>query len=155
MAQKKPKIKKKSIIRRQDVKMKGKTIGVMAVLLAVTLTLGCLNYGGQEPATTSNAGVAQFAGTGEVKEFDMTAVQWSFDPETITVNKGDTVKLHINSIDVAHGFRLPDFGVNERLELGKTVNVEFVADKTGTFMFSCSVVCGSGHSRMKGKLIVK
>lgn len=92
---------------------------------------------------------------GEVKEFTMTAKQWEFEPSTITVNKGDTVKLHITSVDVTHGFGLPEFGVNENLEPGKAVDVDFVADKTGTFTFFCSVYCGGGHSHMKGQLIVK
>lgn len=93
---------------------------------------------------------------GGVKEFNMTAQKWQFNPGTITVNKGDTVKLHVESVDVAHGFELSAFGVNERLEPGKTVDVEFVASKTGTFTFACTVSsCGSGHSGMKGQLVVK
>lgn len=90
-----------------------------------------------------------------IKEFTMTARQWKFDPETITVNEGDTVKLQITSVDVTHGFALSEFGINEFLEPGKTVNIEFIADKKGTFTFFCSVFCGSGHSEMKGTLIVK
>lgn len=89
-----------------------------------------------------------------VKEFSITAKRWSFDPEIITVNEGDNVVLHITSIDVAHGFVLSDFGVNERLNPGETVNVEFVADKVGTFRFFCNIFCGSGHNEMNGRLIV-
>lgn len=92
--------------------------------------------------------------TAEVKEFQMTAKKWDFTPDTITVNEGDTVKLVIESIDVDHGFAISDFGVNERLEPGKTVTVEFIADKSGTFTFFCNVFCGSGHSHMEGTLIV-
>lgn len=90
-----------------------------------------------------------------IKEFNITAKQWKFDPDTITVNKGDTVRLNIKSIDVAHGFSLPDFGINKYLEPGKTITVEFVADKTGEFLFLCSVYCGQGHGNMIGKIIVK
>src|SRR3989338_11395487 len=61
----------------------------------------------------------------EVVEIDMTAKQWEFDPETITVKEGQKVKLNIKSIDVAHGFALPDFGVNANLAPGKTVDVKF------------------------------
>lgn len=93
--------------------------------------------------------------SGEVKEFSVVAKQWEFIPNTITVNKGDVVKLSIKSVDVAHGFYLPAFGVSEYLEPGKTVSVEFVADKTGTFPFTCSVYCGIGHGEMKGQLVVK
>ena len=92
--------------------------------------------------------------TGNVKEISITARQWGFDPNPIVVNKGDKVKLNIKSIDVTHGFSLPDFGINSKLNPGQTTTVEFTADKTGTFTFFCSVQCGEGHSNMKGTLIV-
>ena len=91
----------------------------------------------------------------ETKEFDLIAKKWSFEPNTITVNQGDTVKLTIKSLDVDHGFFLREFNVNQPLEPGQTTTVEFLADKTGTFTFSCNVFCGQGHGTMKGKLIVK
>ena len=89
-----------------------------------------------------------------VKEFDVSAKKWSFDPSTITVNKGDTVKLHITSEDVTHGFSLPEFSVSDTLSPGTTTTVEFIASKTGTFSFFCSMFCGSGHGSMRGTLIV-
>lgn len=87
--------------------------------------------------------------------FDITASQFAFDPSTITVKKGDTVVLNITSEDVPHGFSLPEFDVNETLSPGSTKTVEFVADQAGSFSFTCSVVCGSGHSTMSGKLVVE
>lgn len=91
----------------------------------------------------------------EVVEIDMTARQWEFEPGTVTVKEGQKVKLNIKSVDVTHGFALPDFGVSQRLEPGKTEIVEFTADKKGTFTFFCSVACGSGHQSMKGTLVVE
>lgn len=90
----------------------------------------------------------------EIKEFTITAKQFDFTPETITVNQGDQVKLIVTSTDVTHGFLISEYGINERLEPGKTVTVEFTADKKGEFPIVCNVVCGSGHSGMRGKLIV-
>jgi len=90
-----------------------------------------------------------------VKEFSMTAKQWSFDPEVITVKQGDKVRLKINSIDVTHGFALPDFNVKVDLVPNKEETVEFVADKKGEFAFFCSVLCGAGYQDMKGKLVVE
>lgn len=90
-----------------------------------------------------------------VQEFTLTAKQFEFSPSTITVNEGDTVRLTITSQDVTHGFSIPDFGINETLKAGETVEVEFVADKAGTYSFACSIVCGSGHSGMKGTLVVQ
>lgn len=90
-----------------------------------------------------------------VKEFTVTAKSWAFDPAVITVKQGDKVKLKIKSIDVTHGFALPDFDVNENLKPGKEVIVEFIANKKGEFSFHCSVICGQGHKEMTGKLVVE
>ena len=91
----------------------------------------------------------------EVKEFKMTAKQFSFLPETIEVSKGDKIRLIVTSTDVPHGISIPEYGINERLDPGKPVTIEFTADKEGTFTAFCSVFCGSGHSNMKGKIIVR
>ena len=93
--------------------------------------------------------------SGEVKEFKMIAKQFSFEPGVIEVNKGDKVRLIVTSIDVPHGIGIPEYGINERLDPGKRVTIKFIAEKEGTFTTFCSVFCGSGHSNMKGKIIVK
>lgn len=90
-----------------------------------------------------------------VKEITITAKKFEYQPNTITVNQGDIVRLRITAKDVVHGFGLPEFGVKVELPPGKTVEVEFVADKKGTFDFRCVVRCGSGHRTMKGKLVVE
>lgn len=91
----------------------------------------------------------------EFKEFRLTAKQFQFEPAAIEVSKGDKVRLIVTSIDVPHGFSIPEYGINERLEPGKPVTIEFTADKQGSFTAFCSVFCGSGHSTMKGKIVVK
>ena len=92
---------------------------------------------------------------GQIKEFKMTAKQFQFEPSTIEVNKGDRVRLVVTSIDVPHGIAIPEYGINERLNPGTPVTIEFTAEKEGTFTTFCSVFCGSGHSNMKGKIIVR
>lgn len=89
------------------------------------------------------------------QEFTITAQKWSFEPSEIKVKQGDQVHLTINSIDVMHGFSLNQYRISEILRLGKTIEVNFVADKTGEFTFFCSVECGQGHGSMKGTLIVE
>lgn len=88
------------------------------------------------------------------QSFSITARKWEFQPGTITVQKGTRVKLSITSIDVTHGFGLPEFGISQTLEPGKTAEIDFVADKVGEFPFSCTVFCGEGHGGMKGTLVV-
>jgi cytochrome c oxidase subunit 2 len=89
------------------------------------------------------------------KEFTITAKSWAFDPAVITVKQGDKVKLKIKSIDITHGFALPDFNVIIDLVPNKEETVEFTADKKGEFTFFCSFLCGEGHKDMKGKLVVE
>lgn len=89
------------------------------------------------------------------KEFVVTAKQWSFSPSVIKVKKGDTVVLKMISVDVAHGVYIPDFGINATIKPGETNIVEFVADKTGTFAFSCNIPCGVGHKAMTGTIVVE
>lgn len=90
-----------------------------------------------------------------VKEYDVVAQQWSFVPSVFAVNLGDTVKMHVHTIDVAHGVSIPDFNVNKVIDPGQTVDIEFVANKKGTFDIFCSVYCGTGHTSMKATLIVE
>lgn len=104
----------------------------------------------QEPAPAPAA-----APQNAVKEFTLTAKRFEFSPATITVNKGDKVRLVVTSLDVPHGISIPEYGINERLDVGKPVTIEFTADKQGSFTSYCSVACGDGHGNMKGKLIVK
>ena len=90
-----------------------------------------------------------------VKEYDVVAQQWSFIPSTFIVSEGDTVKMHVHTIDVAHGVSIPDFNINQVIDPGETIDIEFVANKKGTFDIFCSVYCGTGHPSMKGRLIVQ
>ena len=98
---------------------------------------------------------AQPAQNDGFKEFKITAKQFEFTPSTIDVNKGDKVRLVVTSVDVPHGLAIPEYGINQRLEPGQPVTIEFTADKVGTFTAYCSVVCGSGHKSMKVQIIVK
>ena len=127
---------------------------IALLLMSVFLFSACTR---QKPEDLVGQGtqLPQIQAQGEVKEFKMTAKQFSFEPSTIEVNKGDRVRLIVTSTDVPHGIAIPEYEINQRLEPGKPVTIEFTADKQGTFSAYCSVFCGAGHSGMKGKLIVK
>ena len=88
-------------------------------------------------------------------EIQLTAEKYDFKPDTVTVNKGDRVKLVITAMDHDHGFRIDAFHINQKLPKGQAVTVEFMADQEGEFTFQCSQFCGLGHKKMKGKLVVE
>lgn len=88
-------------------------------------------------------------------EFTMTASDYAFDPNVITVKKGEKVRLLITATDRDHGIKIEGYDIDQLLKKGETATIEFTADKAGTFVFKCSVFCGKGHGKMKGKLVVE
>jgi len=91
----------------------------------------------------------------EVKTIDVVASRFQFEPATITVAQGDSVRLRLHSADRSHGLAIKAFRVKALIpKTGEAVTVEFVADQAGTFNITCSEYCGSGHAGMKGRLVV-
>ena len=89
------------------------------------------------------------------KAFHVIASQFRFEPATIDVDEGDRVRLTLTSADVTHSLAIKALKVKVVIpEGGEEVTVEFVAHKPGSFPFVCSEYCGSGHGRMKGRLVV-
>ncbi|GFP24239.1 nitrous-oxide reductase [Candidatus Hakubella thermalkaliphila] len=78
-------------------------------------------------------------------------------PQEITVPLGEEVRILIRNIDtVSHGFALPDFEVAvPEIKAGQVAVVQFVANKSGTFPFLCTVWCAGRHMEMRGELIVE
>ncbi|HEY3365556.1 MAG TPA: cupredoxin domain-containing protein [Symbiobacteriaceae bacterium] len=91
----------------------------------------------------------------KVVEIAVNARQWAWDPGVIVVNQGDTVRLKLMATDVTHGFYLDGYGIKAVMEPGKLATVEFVADKSGRWMFRCLETCGNFHPYMIGWLRVK
>ncbi len=120
--------------------MKGKAIIVLLALCA----------------TAAGAWAGQEKPGGEVvKTIEVTASRYKFEPATITVVQGDTVRLLLRSADRTHAFAIKAFRVKALIpRAGEAITVEFVADRAGSFAVTCAEYCGTGHAGMKGKLVV-
>ncbi|MDD5169094.1 MAG: cupredoxin domain-containing protein [Syntrophales bacterium] len=90
-----------------------------------------------------------------IRIVEVRASQYKFEPDPIVVRLGEKVRLSVTSADTAHGIAIVDFNVNLFVPAKQTKEVEFTADKKGTFHAHCSVYCGPGHAKMHGSLIVK
>jgi len=92
---------------------------------------------------------------GVVKEFTVEGANFSFTPKTITVNKGDKVKITFKNKEGFHDLFIDAFKVaTKKIGANQEDTVEFIADKTGKFEYYCSV----GNHRqmgMVGTLTVK
>lgn len=107
------------------------------------------------PGTPTAASTTPAVTTGTVKEFTVSGGNFYFTPKTMTVNKGDTVKITLKNAGGTHDLKIDEFNVaTPRINSGQSATITFVADKTGTFEYYCSV----GEHRamgMFGTLTVK
>ncbi|MFZ5824062.1 MAG: cupredoxin domain-containing protein [Bacillota bacterium] len=121
----------------------------------VPLLCGLVLLAGLAATAFTGRAAASGEGQGRVVEIEMEARQWEYGPGTIEVNQGDRVRITLMSMDVAHGFYLDGYDINQYADPGKSVVIEFTADKAGRWMYRCSTTCGSFHPYMIGWLRVK
>ena len=79
---------------------------------------------------------------------NIVAKRFTYEPDDITVKKGEPVVLKLTTSDVTHGLKFEDLNLNTRVEKGKSNELAFTPTKTGDFNGQCSVFCGSGHGSM-------
>ncbi|PIN79407.1 hypothetical protein COV16_04420 [Candidatus Woesearchaeota archaeon CG10_big_fil_rev_8_21_14_0_10_34_8] len=89
-----------------------------------------------------------------VREFTITVNKEGYHPNTLQVNKDETVRLIMYPSDTDHGFVLPAYGINEHLEENNYKTIEFVADMDGEYRFFSNVYSGPNTKNMYGTLIV-
>jgi plastocyanin len=93
--------------------------------------------------------------TGKEVMLTVEASNYKFAPTTLKVKKGDTVVINFKNSQGMHDFVIDEFEVKtSQLGEDEEEEVEFVASKTGTFEYYCSV---GTHRKMGmvGKLIVE
>jgi cytochrome c oxidase subunit II len=78
----------------------------------------------------------------------ISAHRFAFEPNEITVKKGQEVTLVIQSQDVTHGLVIEGLGVRTEVKKGKSSEVKFTPQNGGTFNGKCAHYCGSGHGKM-------
>jgi cytochrome c oxidase subunit 2 len=72
----------------------------------------------------------------------------------LRVPVGKPVNLHLNSLDVIHGFYIPAFRIKQDVVPGMTNTLWFQPTQVGTYDIMCSQYCGLEHSHMLSKMIV-
>jgi cytochrome c oxidase subunit 2 len=73
---------------------------------------------------------------------------------SVFVPAGRPVKLVMISRDVIHSFFVPDFRVKQDVIPGRQTTLWFQADHAGVHEILCAEYCGTGHSRMRGEVVV-
>ncbi len=109
------------------------------------------------PQNTTTSTSNSTPSTGQTKTFTIQGGDYFFSPNTITVNKGDTVVINFQNVatDYPHNLVIDSYHVKtEAVGTGNSQTVQFVADNAGTFQMYCSI---DGHRErgMVGTLNVK
>jgi cytochrome c oxidase subunit 2 len=140
--------------------MRNSVLRLAAISFCIIITAGMIFSRSPRAEAADSAQVVQ-----------ITADKYAFTPAEIHVQAGTRVQLEVKSVDKTHGLKLdpypegalhtgkPGLRFDQKPDTGKikkneTGDLTFTAAKPGVYDFKCSVVCGFGHGRMKGKLIV-
>lgn len=143
---------------------------VFGILIAVVATAGVYVFlaGGEKPGPLPNTAVSPTPvqttpePTGapisvlEVLELEVSGGEYNFNPASLTINKGERVKLTFkNEGRLPHNLTIDELGfATDTIAGGKTTTAEFTAEKSGTFAMYCSV--GTHRQQgMEGRVQVK
>ncbi len=83
------------------------------------------------------------------QRIDIIAKRFKYEPNDITVKKGQPVTLVFHSQDVTHGFVSEDFHVKTDIPKHQTSQVTFTPEQAGDFGGKCAHFCGEGHGGMQ------
>ncbi len=142
------------------------------IAIAVTLTLSTASYWTTLAQPLVFAQQQSATAMQSPRVVEISAKKYLFTPNEIRVKEGERIELRVHSLDVTHGVKLdlypegakkkgapglifdePD--QNGKVEKGVDQIIDFTAQAPGTYDFKCARICGMGHGRMKGKLIVE
>ncbi len=78
---------------------------------------------------------------------------WEWWP-ILELEKDQTYRLHLSSLDWLHGFSLQPTNINIQVHPDYEMVITIKPDKAGEFGVVCNEFCGIGHSTMIGKIYV-
>jgi cytochrome c oxidase subunit 2 len=76
------------------------------------------------------------------------------DGDDLHVPTGKPIKVLLRSIDVLHNFYVPEFRAKMDFVPGMVTYFWITPTRTGTFDILCAELCGTGHSQMRGTIVV-
>jgi cytochrome c oxidase subunit 2 len=78
---------------------------------------------------------------------------WQWYP-ILELEKDQTYRLHLSSMDWQHGFSLQPININLQIVPGYEMVVEITPDQAGEYGVICNEYCGIGHHTMVGRIYV-
>ncbi|MBK8907050.1 MAG: cytochrome C oxidase subunit II [Rhodospirillales bacterium] len=78
---------------------------------------------------------------------------WEWYP-ILELQKGQSYRLHLSSLDWLHGFSLQPTNINIQVHPEYEMVITITPDEAGEFGVVCNEYCGIGHHQMVGKIYV-
>ena len=72
----------------------------------------------------------------------------------LELEKGQSYRLHLSSIDLQHGFSLQPLNINIQVHPGYESVMTITPTTSGEFGIVCNEYCGLGHHTMTGRIYV-
>jgi cytochrome c oxidase subunit 2 len=101
------------------------------------------------------AGCAKKAEQVAPRVVPVTMKRGDISPKEIRVQQNEPVRLAVSTLDVQHGFEIPELKVSEPINPGKPAEIALDTSRKGTFKVECGVMCGAHHDEMKAQLVVE
>lgn len=106
----------------------------------------------------------------QLRNIEIRARQYAYDPAVINANVGDTLRFKLVSLDVIHGFYLEGHDLDGEIlpnqrsfrikhpsddgDWQEVDSVDVVLKRGGKYRYRCSHTCGTMHPFMLGELLV-
>jgi heme/copper-type cytochrome/quinol oxidase subunit 2 len=129
------------------------------------LILGTILLGGLMGAIVGDSSAEP-----ELRNIDIRARQYAYEPAVINANVGDTLRIRLISLDVIHGFYLEGHDLDSEIlpnqrsfhiknpsvdkEWRQVESVDVVLKRGGKYRYRCSHTCGTMHPFMLGELLI-
>ncbi len=94
----------------------------------------------EEMVTSDQQGNNEASMMEDVVEISVSGKNFAFTPSMFSVKKGQKVRLTFTSMSGFHDLVIDELNVKtKQLQEGSSDTIEFVAERTGTFEFYCSI----------------
>ena len=124
-------------------------MNIRRMLAAVGIVALMVTACGGDDASSDNASGEGGGGDGGSAVTTVTASDFAFDPESVTVAAGDGIEL-VNDGEAEHNITAEDAGLDEDVDAGDTVTIDTSDVEPGSYDFFCEY----HPDQMKGTLEV-
>jgi cytochrome c oxidase subunit 2 len=84
------------------------------------------------------------------RRIEIIAKRFTYDPDVITLKRGQPVVLVMRSSDVAHGLKVEELNIkSDEIKKDKETEIQFTPEEVGHYEGQCAHFCGIGHGSMK------